>query len=85
MVLTPAQHALVEQIREIIWETAAKHNVSTWYLTGHTRRRGVVWARFEVMHRARRELDAPYALIGYALGGRDHSTVMHGIKRYENR
>jgi chromosomal replication initiator protein len=51
----------------------------------HNRRKGVVWARFEIMWRARHELNAPYALIGQVLGGRDHSTIMHGIERYENR
>jgi chromosomal replication initiator protein len=85
MVLTPTQRALARKIREIIWETALKHNVSTDYLIGHNRRKGVVWARFEIMWRARHELNAPYALIGQVLGGRDHSTIMHGIERYENR
>lgn len=72
-------------MHEIIRETAAKHNISTEYLIGHTRRAGAVWARFEIMWRARHELNAPYQLIGQVLGGRDHSTVMHGIKRYEKR
>ena len=68
-------------MHEIIRETAAKHNISTEYLIGHTRRAGVAWARFEIMWRARHELNAPYQLIGHVLGGRDHSTIMHGIKQ----
>ena len=72
-------------MHEIIRETAAKHNISTEHLLGHNRRRGVAWARFEIMWRARHELGAPYQLIGHVLGGRDHSTIMHGIARYENR
>ena len=76
---------LSQQIRQIIRETARKHNISTEHLLGHNRRDGVVWARFELMWRARHELGAPYQLIGRVLGGRDHSTIMHGIARYENR
>lgn len=76
---------LERQIRELIWETAAKHKISTDLLTGHTRRKEVIWPRFEVMWRARHELNAPYQTIGRVLGGRDHTTIMHGIKRYENR
>ena len=72
-------------MHEIIRETAAKHNISTEHLLGHNRRRGVAWARFEIMCRARHEVGASYALIGKVLGGRDHTTIMHGIKRYENR
>ena len=80
--LTPEQKHQAHQIREILWETALKHNVSTEYLIAHNRRAGVVWARFEVMWRARHEVGASYELIGHVIGGRDHATVMHGVKRY---
>ena len=85
MILTPEQQAQAAQIQTIIRETAAKHNISTEYLIGHTRRRGVAWARFEIMWRARHEIGASYELIGAVLGGRNHSTVMYGVARYENR
>lgn len=85
MILTPQQKQQAAQIQEILWETALKHNISTEYLTGHCRRAGVAWARFEVMWRARHETGASYELIGHVLGGRNHSTIMHGIERYENR
>jgi len=85
MILTPNQETQAQQIHQIIRETAAKHNVSTEYLIGHCRRRGVAWARFEIMWRARHEVGAAYELIGHVLGGRNHSTVMYGVARYENR
>jgi len=85
MILTPEQKHQAAQIREILWETALKHNVSTEYLIGHCRRAGVAWARFEIMWRARHEIGASYELIGAVLGGRNHSTVMYGVARYENR
>ena len=83
--LTPQQEIQTAQIQTIIRETADKHNVSTEYLIGHCRRAGVAWARFEIMWRARHEVGASYELIGHVLGGRNHSTIMHGISRYENR
>ena len=83
--LTPQQIIQAYQIHQIILEIASKHNVSTEYLIGHTRRAGVAWARFEIMWRARHEVGASYALIGQVLGGRDHTTIMHGIRRYEER
>ena len=76
---------MIEDIEELIAETAQKHNIPTALLTGHNRRKGVIWPRFEIMWRARNELNAPLQLIGQVLGGRDHTTIMHGIKRYENR
>ena len=85
MILTPHQQNQASQIHQIIRETADKHNVSTEYLIGHCRRAGVAWARFEIMWRARHEVGASYELIGAVLGGRNHSTIMHGISRYENR
>ena len=85
MILTPEQQSQAETINLIIQEMAAKHNISTEYLLGHHRRAGIVWARFEIMWRARHEVGAAYELIGAVLGGRDHTTIMHGIKRYENR
>ena len=76
---------MIEEIRELIEETATLHNIPTALLIGHNRRKGVIWPRFEIMWRARNELNAPLQLIGQVLGGRDHTTIMHGIKRYENR
>ena len=81
--LTPQQETQAQQIHQIIRETAAQHNVSTEYLIGHCRRAGVAWARFEIMWRARHEVGASYELIGHVLGGRNHSTIMHGINRYQ--
>ena len=57
---------LIEEIRELIEETARNHNIPTEYLTGHNRRKGVIWPRFEIMWRARNELNAPLQQIGRA-------------------
>lgn len=81
--LTPHQERQAHELHELIREIAAKHNISTEQLIGHNRRAGVVWARFELMHRARHDLGMSYKLIGRVLGGRDHTGIMHGVKRYE--
>jgi chromosomal replication initiator protein len=81
--LNPHQHQQAQELHQVIRETATKHNVSTEHLIGHCRRTGVAWARFEIMWRARLELGMSYQLIGRILGGRDHTTIMHGVKRYE--
>lgn len=85
MILTPRQAVQVAKIQLIIAETAAKHGVSPKVLIDRNRLAGVAWARFEVMRRARHEAGASYALIGHVLGGRNHSTIMNGIKRYADR
>lgn len=82
--LTPHQEQQALELHQVIRLTAAKHNVSTEHLIGHCRRAGVAWARFEVMHRARYDLGMSYQLIGRVLGGRDHATIIHGVKRYED-
>ena len=58
---------MIEEIQELIEETARNHNLSTEALTGHNRRKGVIWPRFEIMWRARNELNAPLQLIGQVL------------------
>ncbi len=81
--LTPHQQQQTQELHELIREVAATHNISTEYLIGHCRRTGVAWARFEIMWRARLELGMSYKLIGRVLGGRDHATIIYGVKRYE--
>lgn len=82
--LTPHQERQAHELHELIREIAAKHNVSTEHLIGHCRRAGVAWARFEIMWQARHGLGMSYKLIGRVLGGRDHTTIMHGVNRYED-
>lgn len=53
-------------------------------LTGKNRTAQVAMARHIAMYLIRTLLDTPYAKIGSALGGRDHATVMTGIKKVES-
>ena len=45
----------------------------------------IAFARQIVMYIMRELLDMSYSRIGQVLGGRDHSTVLHGVDKIENQ
>ena len=49
---------------------------------GKQRDREIVWPRQVAMYLMRGEHRSPLLQIGMALGGRDHTTVMHGWKKF---
>jgi chromosomal replication initiator protein len=68
-------------VADIVSIVARYYNVSEAELLGRSRHRAVAQARQIVMYLARDELTASLPKIGDALGGRDHTTVMHGIDK----
>ncbi|HLZ21266.1 MAG TPA: chromosomal replication initiator protein DnaA [Ktedonobacterales bacterium] len=50
-------------------------------LLGKSREHGVAWARQVAMYLLREETPASLLQIGQQLGGRDHTTIMHGCAR----
>lgn len=54
-------------------------------ITGRTKSRRVVWARQTCCWLARRMTDLSYPEIGRAIGGRDHTTIMHSVRQVDNR
>ena len=67
---------------EVILRAVARHfTVSLEALRGKSREHGVAWARQVAMFVLREETDASLLQIGQFLGGRDHTTVMHGCAR----
>jgi chromosomal replication initiator protein len=54
-------------------------------ITSKSRRTSLVEARNVIVHLARRTTDLSYADIGRALGGRDHTTIMHADRRLAER
>ncbi|MEA3337427.1 MAG: chromosomal replication initiator protein DnaA [Chloroflexota bacterium] len=61
---------------------AARHfGVPLDELTGALRKRHVVRARQVAMYLLREDLDLSFAAIGGMLGGRDHATAMHGVRK----
>lgn len=78
-------------ITEIIKEVAEAHGVTVERLLAPGHSWTLAHIRWEVMWRARQikrpdgsyRYSLPY--IGQRLGGRDHTTVLHGLRRYAKR
>ena len=76
---------LVPSLRRVIAATARLHGLSAADLTGPSRRRQVAQARGMAMYLARTLTAQSLQAIGRACGGRDHTTVLHGIRVTEGR
>ncbi len=77
--LTPAQSKLS---LEAILETAADYfGISIAELVGRNRSAPIALQRQIVMYLMREEVGASLPQIGQVLGGRDHTTVIHGCER----
>jgi chromosomal replication initiator protein len=68
-------------LKQIIAVTARYFTITQAALTGPSRRTSLVLARNVVVHLARHLTGLSYAEIGRALGGRDHTTIMHADRR----
>ena len=69
---------------ERIVETVAKYyGVPSEQLRGKARDKQIVLPRQIAMYLMREETEAPLMRIGEALGGRDHSTILHGCEKIE--
>lgn len=67
--------------RRIISVVGQKTKVSTADILGKNRQKELVLARQIVMYLLREEYKFSLVSIGDALGGRDHTTVMHGVEK----
>ena len=68
-------------IDEIIAAVSAHYGISKEELLGHNRHKEVVVPRQMVMYLARQEAGASLPEIGQALGGRDHTSILHGAQK----
>jgi chromosomal replication initiator protein len=67
-------------------EAVARHfEIAEKDLKGRARTRNVVVPRQVAMYLLREETDISLEEIGRAIGGRDHTTVMHGIRKIEGQ
>jgi chromosomal replication initiator protein len=69
----------------IVAEVARYYSVSETELLSRSRHQKVAQARQVVMYLSREEINVSLPKIGDALGGRDHTTVMHGIAKIANQ
>ena len=67
---------------EYILEVVSEHfNISVQDLVSQKRSANIVTPRHCVMYLCRAMIDSPFENIGILLGGRHHSTIMHGYKK----
>lgn len=70
---------------EIIAVTAVAYGYTPGDLQGPSRKQRLVKARHMAMFLCRRHTDLSLPRIGRLLGGRDHTTVIHGIEKTKER
>ena len=93
MELELAEHALQDivsrrselTVGQITVVVAHFYKLDEEVLIGRVRTKDVAFARQMAMYLAREETDASLPQIGEALGGRDHTTVMHGWEKIASR
>lgn len=66
----------------ITHEVSEKHRVSVEDMRGKSHVKRFVAARSEAYFRIRTETALSYPQIGRRFGGRDHTTVIHGVRRF---
>lgn len=69
----------------VLAEVAAKHRIGVGDVKAGSRFAEHVVARQEAMHRLRADLGLSTVQIARALGLKDHTTVLHGLRRHAER
>lgn len=69
--------------RRILREVAEDYAVEVADVVSDSRVQRVADARHEAEYRMRYELGLTYQAIGIQVGGKDHSSVIHGVKKVE--
>lgn len=72
------------QWRRILLEVSNKHRIGIKVITGAAQTRDIAAARHEAMYRMREEAGMSCTAIGRKLN-RDHTSVLSGIRRHEER
>jgi chromosomal replication initiation ATPase DnaA len=74
-----------EMARVILEEIANKHAITVADLKGPSRERHIAWPRQEAMKAVKDRLGWSLPRIARLLGGRDHTTILKGIRAHEER
>lgn len=80
---TSSKQTSVLSIEEIIEGVCRYYNVDAERLRGKQRDREIAWPRQVAMYVMREETGASLLQIGGALGGRDHTTIIHGWEKVQ--
>ena len=79
----PPKINMTERARRIISMVAERHGFTVIDLKSERRAAPLVLARFEAMYFIKRHTTWSYPRIGNFFGGREHTSVMNAIRRYE--
>lgn len=74
-----------QRVRRIVMEVCEKHGVSPIEICSEHRSQRIVVARMEACYRLRKETTWSLPRIGKYLGGRDHTTVLHSVRKHAAR
>ncbi len=74
----------VLSLKKIALSVAEFYNITIEDLIKQSRRKEYVKPRQVAMYISRKELNSSFPTIGEFFGGRDHTTVMHGVDKIEN-
>ena len=78
--ITPSERR--EITADVIIEIVAEHyNLNRSELASPTKKKNIAYPRQIAMYLCREMTDVPLVTVGELLGGRDHSTVIHGCER----
>src|SRR6266487_1661490 len=78
---TTSKQVFILTIEEIVEGVCRYYNVDPERLRGKQRDREIAWPRQVAMYVMREETSASLLQIGNALGGRDHTTIIHGWEK----
>lgn len=73
------------RVATILRAVADEHEVSVSDILGPRRVKHISLARQHAMWALMKETRLSSVAVGRRLGGRDHSTVLHGVRRHEER
>jgi len=80
-----AEGAFMPNWRRIVLEVCEKHGLRLNDVISERRAVPLVKARQEAMYRLHQETTMSLPAIGRRLGNRDHTTVLYGIRRHQQR
>lgn len=72
-------------LKKIFAEVCRKYDLEPHLIAGQRRFKKLVLARQEFSWRASKETGKSLPTIGRFLGGRDHTTILHGIRQHQAR
>lgn len=69
---------------DVVKSVCSFFNIKETLIKGPKRDSGLVKARQIAMYLLKNDLSLSFVEVGNVLGGRDHTTIMHGVKKMEN-